>query len=237
MANLSVLIVDDDRDIADTLAYIVKRSGYDVTVAYDGESAVAHATESEFDIAFIDIMLPGMDGAENLAQIRQLNPDVQAYMMTGYSARESKAKAIDAGAIDILCKPVMPEDILGKLSKADKGTILIADDDPVFAELVSTTLHTAGWNVRTAETGLQAVDIVSHGGITAMVLDYSMPILSGTEVCRELTRRGIDLPIIVATSDENSRGLFEHLNIDGFLRKPVDPRAVLEFVERQSLAA
>ena len=56
MANLNVLIVDDDRDIADTLAYIVKRNGYDVTVAYDGESAVVRAAEGNFDFAFLDIM-------------------------------------------------------------------------------------------------------------------------------------------------------------------------------------
>ncbi len=237
MANLKVLIVDDDRDVADTLAYIIKRSGYSVIVAYDGETAIRYATDHEFDFAFMDIMLPGIDGAESLVRIRQLRPHIQAYMMTGYSARESKAKAIEAGAIDILCKPVMPEDILGKLCKADKGTVLIADDDPIFAEMVSSTLQTAGWHVRTAETGLQAVDIASRGGISALVLDLSMPALNGVEVCQELKRRGIELPIIVASSDGNGRRLFDDQNIQGFLQKPVDPREVLDFVQRQNLAA
>ena len=235
MTSIKVLIVDDDRDIADTLAYIVKRSGYKVQVAYDGETAVEYAKKHDFDFAFIDIMLPGIDGAESLSRIRKHRPDIKTYMMTGYSAFKFKQKATESGAIEILGKPVMPEDILGKLCQANVGTVLIADDDPIFAELVSSTLRTAGWNVRTAENGLQAVDIISRGGINALILDYSMPILNGVEVCNELERRGVELPIIIATSDDNSRVQFENKDVHGFLNKPVDPRAVLDFVQQQNL--
>lgn len=231
MANLRVLIVDDDRDIADTLAYIIKRSGYDVAVAYDGETAVRMANFQEFDCAFMDIMLPGINGDESLAEIRQVQPDIRAYMMTGYSARDCKSKALKAGALEILHKPVMPEDILGKLCQETTGTILIADDDPIFAEIISSTLQTAGWTVRTAETGLQAVDIATRGGISAIVLDVEMPVYGGVEVCAELKRRGIELPIIVATSRDDAREMFNQYDIHGFLHKPVDPRAILEFVE------
>lgn len=227
----NVLIVDDDRDVADTLAYIIKRSGYDATVAYDGETAIKLAHLQEFDYAFMDMMLPGIDGADCLAEISQIQPHIRAFMMTGYSARDCKEKALKAGACEILRKPVMPEDILGKLSQENAGTVLIADDDQIFAEIISSTLQTAGWTVLTAETGLQAVDIVSRGGVGAMILDLEMPILSGVEVCQELARRGIELPIMVATSSDDGKQQFRQHNIAGFLQKPVDPRAILEFVE------
>lgn len=232
MANLKVLIVDDDRDIADTLAYIIKRSGYDVSVAYDGETAIRMAHHQSFDCAFMDMMLPGINGAQSLAQIKQAQPDIRAYMMTGYSDKDCKSQALHSGAVEILHKPIMPEDVLGKLCQESSGTILIADDDPIFAEIISSTLETAGWTVRTAQTGLQAVDITSHGGISALVLDIEMPGLGGVEVCAELRRRGIELPIIVATSSEDGRRLLDQYDICGFLTKPVDPREILDFVER-----
>ena len=233
MANQRILIVDDDRDIADTLAFIIRRSGFDVLVAYDGESAIKLFEENSFNCAFIDMMLPGIDGAEALQKIRETQPDLRAYMMTGYSAKDCNDKAVEAGALQILRKPVMPEDILGKLCEDDVGTVLVADDDPIFVEIITTTLQTAGWTVRTAENGLQAVDIVSRGGIGALVLDVAMPVLDGKEVCNELKRRGIDLPILIATSGPHREKEFESLGIESFMQKPVDPRCILEFVEQQ----
>ena len=231
MKTSNVLIVDDDRDVADTLAYIIRRSGYNVTVAYDGENAIRVASQQIFDFGFIDFMLPGMDGSEFLEELRQLQPGICAYIMTSYGTKRCKARALEAGAREFLHKPVMPEDILGKLSRENAGTILIADDDPIFAEIISSTLETAGWRVRTAENGLQTVDIVSRGGIAALVLDVSMPILDGVEVCEELARRGKELPILVVTSSDDSRAMFEADQIVGYLTKPVDPRQVLHFIE------
>lgn len=231
MAKLKVLIVDDDRDIADTLGYIIKRSGYHVSVAYDGEEAISLAQNKTINYVFMDLMLPGIDGGESLAKIRKLQPNINAFIMTGYSARDTRSRALDMDDDQILRKPIMPEDILGKLGKDETGTVLVADDDPIFAEIISSTLEQAGWNVRTATTGLQAVDIVSRGGISALVLDLEMPILNGVEVCEELTRRGVELPIMVATSSHNGERQFSQHKTTGFLQKPVDPRAILEFVE------
>ena len=231
MAKLKVLIVDDDRDIADALGYIIKRSGYHVSVVYDGEEAINLAKMKTFNYVFMDLMLPGIDGAESLAKIRELQPDINAFIMTGYSARDTKSRALNMAEDQILRKPIMPEDILGKLGKDATATVLVADDDPIFAEIISSTLEQAGWNVRTATTGLQAVDIVSRGGISVLVLDLNMPILSGVQVCEELARRGVELPIMVATSSDDGKRQFSQHNIAGFLQKPVDPRAILEFVE------
>lgn len=232
MTRLNVLIVDDDRDIADALGYIIKRSGYRVSIAYDGEAAIDLARLKSFNYVFMDLMLPGIDGGESLSDIRKLQPDIKAFIMTGYSARDTRSKVQDMDEQYILRKPVMPEDILGKLGLDETGTILVADDDPIFAEIISSTLEQAGWIVRTAATGLQAVDIVSRGGVGAMVLDLEMPLLSGVEVCQELTRRGIKLPILVATSSDDGEQQFDQQNIAGVLHKPVDPRAVLDFVEK-----
>jgi DNA-binding response OmpR family regulator len=233
MATTSVLLVDDDRDVADTLAYIIKRSGYRVAVAYDGEMAIRLASQQLFDFVFMDFMLPGKNGAESLKSIIAMQPQINAYMMTSYGTKRCSAEAFEAGAKEFLHKPVMPEDILGKLSSESVANVLVVDDDPIFTEIVSSTLETAGWQVLTAENGLRAIDILSRGGIGAVVLDINMPELDGQEVCRELKRRGIDVPILVVTGTDQGIDEFSEFRVKAVLQKPIDPREVLLFVEEQ----
>ena len=153
-------------------------------------------------------------------------------MMTGYSARKLRTKALEEGALDVMNKPVMLEDILGKLTEMSPGTILIVDDDPISTEMISSTLQTAGWNVRIAENGLMAVDITTRGGISAMVLDIEIPIMNSVEVCAELKRRRIEIPIIVASVSKYGKRSFEGYNVRGFMRKPIDRRVLLDFIEQ-----
>ncbi|MBM4464602.1 MAG: response regulator [Chloroflexi bacterium] len=102
----SILIVDDDASMCETLLDILEDKGYSVVVAGDGPSAVAGAGRRHFDLALIDIMMPGMNGVETLREIKRANPETTTMIMTGHSALEGMvSEALQAGVEGVLYKP------------------------------------------------------------------------------------------------------------------------------------
>jgi DNA-binding response OmpR family regulator len=100
-----VLIVEDDPDFAESLMIALGVRNCHVEIARTGEEAVRKFRNLCYDIAFIDIKLPGKNGVESLAEIRGFCPAAKVVMMTGFSEATVLDKARQAGAIDILRKP------------------------------------------------------------------------------------------------------------------------------------
>ena len=102
----SILIVDDDADMRETLSDILGDKGYSVAIARDGSRAVAEAGMRHFDLALIDIMMPGMNGIETLREIKRADSDITTMIMTGHSALEGMvSEALEAGVDGVLYKP------------------------------------------------------------------------------------------------------------------------------------
>jgi len=81
MNSLRVLIVDDDRDFAESLALLLEARGYQVELAFSGEEAIVKFREQDFDIAFMGVRLPGKDGTESFLEIRKFRPSARVMMM------------------------------------------------------------------------------------------------------------------------------------------------------------
>jgi DNA-binding NtrC family response regulator len=84
----SILIVDDDAGMCETLCDILEDKGYSVVIAKDGPTAVAEAGSRHFDLALIDIMMPGMNGVETLREIKRVGPGTTTMIMTGHDTLE-----------------------------------------------------------------------------------------------------------------------------------------------------
>jgi general secretion pathway protein E len=111
----SILIVDDDVGMSDTLSDILEEKGYRVVVAQDGPTALKEAEKQHFDLALIDLVIPGMNGIEVLRKIKALDPQVKAVVITGQLSltdTESLSKAWDVGADGVLYKPLDIEAIM-----------------------------------------------------------------------------------------------------------------------------
>jgi len=103
----SILIVDDDPGMCETLSDILEEKGYRVVVAQDGRKATAEVKGQRFDLALIDIVMPGMNGVEALREIKAADPQLTTMIMTGHSALEgSVSEALEAGADGVLYKPL-----------------------------------------------------------------------------------------------------------------------------------
>jgi len=235
MKKSRIFIVDDDVDFAESLAETLESRGHVVELCHSGEEAVSRFRETDFDIAFMDVKLPGMNGVESFFEIRKDKPDAKVMMMTGYSVEELLQQAIDHGALGVLDKPLDIEAVLTAVAEAGSdGIVLVADDDPDFAESAAAALTSAGYKVLLAHDGQEAIDKVLTNSIDILVLDMRMPALSGLEVYMGLKKQGHVVPTLIVTGYREEEAAVAELSETAgvcCLYKPFDPKALLDSIE------
>jgi len=114
-----ILVVDDSFTDRETLKTILEEKGYSVVTASSGAEALAMVKEKRFDIIFLDVRLPDIDGVEFFEQVKAIDPEVAVIMMTGYSEAELMQKVISHGAYTCIYKPFNVDKVvslLGELS-------------------------------------------------------------------------------------------------------------------------
>jgi CheY-like chemotaxis protein len=114
-----VLVVDDESVIADTLAEILSRSGYNAMAEYDGDSALETALLSPPEMLITDVVLPGMTGIELAITVRRIFPDCKIILFSGQASTAdllASARA-DGHQFTLLNKPLHPQDLLMKVSE------------------------------------------------------------------------------------------------------------------------
>lgn len=111
MKDFSILVVDDDRLAADSLAKFFQRRSYPVAVAADGQEGLERFKADEFDVVPLDIHLPAVGGLDLLKQMKELRPEIAVVMMTAYASIDSAIQALRLGAFDYVIKPFEPDEI------------------------------------------------------------------------------------------------------------------------------
>jgi len=112
-----ILIVEDDRDLRESLATALRDEGYHAIAAQDADEAIASVKAHKVNIVFMDICLPGMNGVEVYKAIKKIQPTATTVMMTGFFVQDLVNAAISAGAYDIIYKPFTMDDILKVIRK------------------------------------------------------------------------------------------------------------------------
>ncbi|MGI9119854.1 MAG: response regulator transcription factor [Acidimicrobiales bacterium] len=110
-----LLLVEDDAAIAEPLGQALRRDGYDVAVAADGETALARMAATTFDIVILDLGLPGMDGVDLCRRIRSRTPDLPVLMLTARTEELDAVVGLDAGADDYVTKPFRLAELLARV--------------------------------------------------------------------------------------------------------------------------
>jgi DNA-binding response OmpR family regulator len=110
-----VLLVEDDRDIAEPLARALTREGYDVTAAGDGRVALNEGLDCPPDLIILDIGLPGMDGLDVCRHVRDIRPQVPILMLTARDGELETVAGLDAGADDYVTKPFRLSELLARI--------------------------------------------------------------------------------------------------------------------------
>ena len=102
---LRILFADDEAHLRDLMQMELPRLGHEVTVCPDGSAAVKALEKGSFDVALLDIKMPGLTGIEVLAKVRQASPETQVIIMTGHATVDTAVQALRLGAFDYLTKP------------------------------------------------------------------------------------------------------------------------------------
>ncbi|MEK6410562.1 MAG: sigma-54 dependent transcriptional regulator [Acidobacteriota bacterium] len=117
-SNIRLLIAEDEKNLGLVLEKEMSRLGHEVTLVHDAEAAIKASREAEFDVALLDIMMPGRSGLEVLRELRQQEQPPEVLMMTGHATVETALQAMKLGAYDYLTKPCHIRELEAIISKA-----------------------------------------------------------------------------------------------------------------------
>ncbi len=130
MKNASILIVDDDASIREGCERTVSELGHKVSTAPDGFKALELLREKPFDIAFVDLKMPEIDGLQLLGEIKKQGGRTEVVMITGYATVETAVEAMRLGAYDYISKPFPPEELRKIVNKIlEKMTLIDTVED------------------------------------------------------------------------------------------------------------
>jgi signal transduction histidine kinase/DNA-binding response OmpR family regulator len=244
----TVLVVDDDEGVRELLRFELQPYGVRVLQAADGPAGLRIAGEERPDAILLDVLMPNFDGWQTLRALKE-NPETREIPVVIVSVVENRAFGISLGAFDHLIKPVDRTALLLTLSRAGalatKGPVLVVDDDSDVRQLFENELVSAGYRVRTAAGGAEALELVRRERPAAMLLDLAMPPPDGFEVLYRVRQEPSlkDLPVIIVTARELSRSEQETLerSASRVLRKGSDTsqlvNEILRTIESQSVGA
>lgn len=114
----TVLIVDDDKQMLSELSELLSLQGCLPLTALDGETALAIARKQEYDVALVDLKMPGIGGVELIGMLRELRPVARYIILTAYASLDTALAAIQNQVYDYLIKPFSPDELIHVVSKA-----------------------------------------------------------------------------------------------------------------------
>jgi len=231
---LKILIVDDNEDYAEGMADLLQTRGHLSVVANSGQAALNKVRTENFDLTFMDVKMPGMNGIEAYKAILEINPQARVVMMTGYSVESLLEEAVQAGASGVLHKPLNMDEVFKLLESLNDGIILMVDDDPDFTQAVSELLEASGYRVEAASTGTAAIKRIIDNHVNLLLIDLRLPELDGLEVIRRLDDLGLQVPTVLLTGfmREESERLenFTSPSLSAVLTKPILPDELIKLV-------
>ncbi|MGM0567632.1 MAG: response regulator [Elusimicrobiota bacterium] len=233
-----ILIVDDDKNIHMTIAGILRKEGHEVDFMDNGYKAIEAAEENSYDIALMDIRMPGINGVETFKKFKKISPETTVIMMTAYAVEDLKEEAEKEGAYKIIDKPFDMQGVLNMLDEiGEKNMVMIVDDNTNFRMTLKKSLQGQGFKPVSVENGNKALEVIERKIPDVIILDCKMPGLSGPDTLSKLNKMTEKLnkkPEVILVSGYNDEEEIEKglsLGAKKFLQKPVDVKALKESIE------
>src|SRR3989337_4337355 len=124
-----ILVVEDERRLAQVVRKVLEEEGHTVDVANDGEEGLAIAMDGSHDVIVLDILLPGIDGFEVCRSLRASRVDTPVLLLTALDAVEDRVRGLDAGADDYLPKPFAFQELLARLRALSRRRVQAREPD------------------------------------------------------------------------------------------------------------
>ena len=234
----TILIVEDEPDIAQLIQRQLEDSGYRVSVLGSGPAVVTMVEETKPDLVILDLILPEVDGLDVLRALKEnmATADVPVVILT---VMPDDGSAWKLGIVDYLTKPVTNEDLLRSVEKALtwQGRVLIVDDDADTVGLLSAAMRQIGFTPLVAADGYEALALARRHRPDLILLDLRLPGMDGYEAVTHLKRDAVTqtIPIVAisahAANAEEERKRLVALGAVSFLPKPFSISELLDEIE------
>jgi two-component system, NtrC family, response regulator HydG len=235
---LKVLVVDDEKIVRDFFKRLLSLLGLEVADVEDGYKAVEAAKQNKFDLYFIDVRMPGLNGLETYRQIRQIDPAALAVMITGYAVEDILEQAQKEGVYNSIRKPFdinQIKDVLekaGSVKSAEPPNILVIDDDDAILSFFSSFLAQKNLSCKVAHSKAEAVALAKQNKFNMVFLDLVLGDANGVEVYNELKLILPEANIVLITGHPQQAKTIEgKLGLSGCLYKPFVIDNILKYIE------
>jgi DNA-binding response OmpR family regulator len=192
--------MDDEVDTCLNLADIFTDLGYRVDTAQDGATGLELVRRQRYDVALVDLMMPGMDGATLCAEMRKVRAETVALLVTAFPNSPRAEQAVAAGAWRVVPKPVELPKVMALIEQAaGQPLVLVVDDDVELCASLWDLLREEGFRVCLAHDAATAVERVGNGGYQVVLLDMKLPDGDGSEVFRASRQANSPPQVVVIT--------------------------------------
>jgi len=199
--SLRILVVDDEKDIRDAVERILKRMGYTVLKADQGEAALEILEKETVDLAILDLKMPGMDGMELHQRIQVIDEKIIVIIITGYATIETAIEAMKQGVYDFIPKPFEPEHLRIVVRRAHEKLRLMAEAQALQAERARTLidLDMEKSRIRTIVESLPTAVVVTNTSGEVVLknpafsksLDLDVPAVAGKKLAAYVADEGL----------------------------------------------
>jgi CheY-like chemotaxis protein len=205
-SEFTVLVVDDDEAVHETVGAMLAREGYRVLHARSGAQALELARQELPDAITLDVMMPQMDGWSVLTALKA-DPDLKDIPVTIVTLLNDRAIAFSLGASGFMTKPIEWDRLNATLRdyrlNKTSGPILVVDDDPQVQDMTKLMLARTGMPIEGVENGARALEwLESNHQPSIVLLDLMMPEMDGFEFLEHLRAnpKWADIPVVVVTA-------------------------------------
>ncbi len=251
-----LLLVEDDEAVRTVAQLSLQQlGGYQVLAVDSGPQALAQAAGWRPDLLLLDVAMPGMDGPQTLAALREQPGlhQVPAVFFTANTAPGQLARLRDLGAVDVIAKPFDPQQLCERMAAvlaqstsaaaptpapaSRQPVVLVVEDDPGIRFLLGFILQQQGWQVREAHDGWHGRAALEEGPAADLVLlDIMLPGIDGLALLEQLRATpawdGVPVMMLTANGDEPSVRRALALGASDYLGKPFDPADLVSRLNR-----
>jgi len=261
---MDALVVDDDEIFLETTVNTLESLGVTADRVGSGPEALGmiahrHETGRDYRIVILDWKMPDVDGVETIRRIRaEVDPNIPILLISAYDWTDIEDRAREAGANGFVSKPLFRSTLYDKINEllgtAAKSVependysdlqgmnILVAEDNDINWEIISTILDMHGITTERAENGricVEKMKSAAEGDYDLIFMDIQMPEMNGLDATRNIRMLNdswaSSIPIIAMTADAFSENVTECLNagMNGHIAKPVDIKLVIKEIRR-----
>ena len=230
---INILVVDDLKSIRMTLGGILEDEGHNVVLAENGYQAIEAAKQIPFDLIFMDIKMPGINGVQTFREVKKINPKAAVIMMTAYSVEDLVREAIEEGAYAVVYKPFDIEHVVSIIEAAlHKTVILVVDDYFADRETLKVILEERGYRVVTAENGAKALARVKEKHFDIIFLDIRLPDVDGAQIFEQVKAIDPEVAVIMMTGYSEEELVRRAISQGAYtcIYKPFDVEKILTLV-------